>query len=83
MGECPNENPIQVHFKFQLCTSKESHIVSICESIFLRQGREGGWHVYKLFRNEVTKHFPREMIFAVTILLRNSTSLQSHHFGDI
>lgn len=28
-------------------------------SIFLRQGRKGRWHIYKLYRNEVTKRFFR------------------------
>lgn len=65
MGECNNKKtPCMFHCKIQLCSSKKKlHMVSISESILLRQGRKGRWHIYKLFRNEVTEHFSRKDYF--------------------
>lgn len=43
------------------CVHQKNHIniYIFFESVVLRQGRKGTWYIYKLIRNEVTKHCSR------------------------
>lgn len=60
VGEWHNENPMDVALQNSVVYIKRiMYFFSIFESVFLRQGRNGTGYIYKLIRNEVTKHCSR------------------------
>lgn len=74
VGECHNENPCILHCKIQLCASKESHIVFIFEVYFWDKVGKVDDIFINFTEMKLQSVSSGEMIFVITILLRNSTS---------